>query len=305
MKKNLKSLLIIVFFLIILTFILLNSNLIINEIINIFNVWFKRLFPSLFPFFIIGDILINYNFHYYLGTIFNPLFKLLFNTGGNISFIFLLSIFSGFPSNAKYTKELYLNKYINNKEAAYALAYTFFANPLFIINMTREIFNSSRITLIILLSHYLSNVFIGLIFRFKNVKTNNIKFKKQESLPFNKLLTSSINKNINTLLSVLGIIILFVILSTWVTETFNLSIFSKSIINGILELTQGINSLRFINVSTNYKMYLMVTYLGFGGLSVHMQIKSILEDTNISLKPFYIGRIVHIIISIIIIRLLI
>lgn len=305
MKKNLKSLLIIVFFLIILTFILLNSNLIINEIINIFNVWFKRLFPSLFPFFIIGDILINYNFHYYLGTVFNPLFKLLFNTGGNISFIFLLSIFSGFPSNAKYTKELYLNKYINNKEASYALAYTFFANPLFIINMTREIFNSSRITLIILLSHYLSNVFIGLIFRFKNVKTNNIKFKKQESLPFNKLLTSSINKNINTLLSVLGIIILFVILSTWVTETFNLSIFSKSIINGILELTQGINSLRFINVSTNYKMYLMVTYLGFGGLSVHMQIKSILEDTNISLKPFYIGRILHIIISIIIIRLLI
>lgn len=305
MKKNLKSLLIIVFFLIILTFILLNSNLIINEIINIFNVWFKRLFPSLFPFFIIGDILINYNFHYYLGTVFNPLFKFLFNTGGNISFIFLLSIFSGFPSNAKYTKELYLNKYINNKEAAYALAYTFFANPLFIINMTREIFNSSRITLIILLSHYLSNVFIGLIFRFKNVKTNSIKFKKQESLPFNKLLTSSINKNINTLLSVLGIIILFVILSTWVTETFNLSMFSKSIINGILELTQGINSLRFINISTNYKMYLMVTYLGFGGLSVHMQIKSILEDTNISLKPFYIGRILHIIISIIIIRLLI
>lgn len=304
MNKNLKNVLIIIFFLIILGFILLNSNLMINKILEIANIWIKKIFPSLLPFFIIGDILINYNFIYYLAYFFNPIIKLLFNTSPNISFVFILSMISGFPSNAKYTKDLYQNNYLSLEEAEMALGYTFFSNPIFIITMTNLIFNNTKITLTIILSHYLSNIFIGIIFRFKMTKNNNNSIKKQISIPFNTLLSNSIVKSINTLLLILGTIIFFIIISTFINNIFNLPIVIKTLVGGLLEITQGINSLNILNISTTLKTYFVVIFLSFGGLSVHLQIKSILEDTPISLKPFYIGRILHVIISIILITII-
>lgn len=105
--------------------ILTNSNDILESVIFSFNIWKNNIFPSLFPFFIISQLLINYGFVELLSEILKPVMN-IFRINKNCAFIIVMSMLSGFPSNAKYTKELYNNGLINSYEASKILAFSFF-----------------------------------------------------------------------------------------------------------------------------------------------------------------------------------
>jgi len=291
MKKKLLNYSIVIFLTLLLLAILLNSKLVLTETLNAINIWITKVFPSLFPFFIISDILINYNIIYYL----NIVLKKFININENAFFIFIMSLLSGFPSNAKYTKELFDQKLINKLEAENILIWTFFSNPLFIINMTKSIFNNSKITIIILISHYLGNIFLKFIFHKKISSGNHIIPKK--NLGFQSIFKNSITKTLDTLFLILGTITCFIILNALISKIFHFHDFIKVILSGTLELTQGLNNLSSLNISVYLKCLIAISFLSFGGLSVHMQIKSILEKTPISYKKFLISRIYHVIIS--------
>lgn len=108
MKKNVKEFSSLLFFIIILFLMLINYNEVIISIKNSTEIWLFRLFPSLFPFMVIGSILINLN----IGSFIKKYFKI-----NNSIMIMLLALISGFPSNAKYTKEMLLNKSITLKQS--------------------------------------------------------------------------------------------------------------------------------------------------------------------------------------------
>jgi len=71
-----------------------------------------------------------------------------------------------------------------------------------------------------------------------------------------------------------------------------------AIFNGFFEITSGLVNLSVLNIPYNVKLILTIIYLAFGGISIHMQIKSILKDT-VSYKLFYLTRVFSIIISLI------
>ena len=62
-------------------------------------------------------------------------------------------------------------------------------------------------------------------------------------------------------------------------------------------MTQGLKCLESINLSVNLKALIAVIILSFGGLSVHMQVITIISDTKIKYFPYFIGRILHTFIS--------
>ena len=64
--KKYSNLIIIIITFIFLILILLNREIVSYTIINSFNIWFNTLVPSMFPMFILSDILINYNFIEYI-----------------------------------------------------------------------------------------------------------------------------------------------------------------------------------------------------------------------------------------------
>ena len=90
---------------------------------------------------------------------------------------------------------------------------------------------------------------------------------------------------------------IFLILSSIIQNIFNLSDISNAVISGILELTQGIKYVSLLSIDMKIKGALITFFLSFGGISVHMQIMSIISDTKIKYKPFFIARIIHSIIS--------
>ena len=291
--------------------ILSESETIMNAVSYSFNIWINNVFPSLFPFFVLSEILINYGFIELVGELFKPIFEKLFKINGNASFVFIMSLISGFPSNAKYTRELYLQNKLNEKEATKILMFSHFSNPLFIMGTISLIFlKNKRLGLIIMFSHYIGNVIIGLLIRNYNPsKTTNDKFSIKKAIlcmhnkrinnnkRFGSIITKSLINTINTLLLILGVITTFLIITTIIDNNFHLSLLNKSLLSGFLEMTQGLKHVSLLNINNNYKAILICAIISFGGLSVHTQILSIISDTKIKYKPFLLARIIHVIIS--------
>ena len=194
---------------------------------------------------------------------------------------------------------LYNNKQINYKDANKALLFTHFSNPLFILSTVGVFFlHNNKYGLIILISHYLGNIIIGIIIGKISPNTNkNYTEKIPKSQKFSNILINSIKKSIDTLLLILGSITIFLILSTIIANRLNLNIYTESIIKGLFEITMGINSISMINIPDIYKVIISTMFISFGGLAVHLQILSVSNDININYHNFLVARIIHSILS--------
>jgi len=298
MKKIIFNLVYILLIFIITIEVLINNKIVIESVKISFSIWQNNIFPSLFPFFIIGNILINLGLPNILGEIFKNITYKLFKINKNGAFIIILSMLSGFPSSAKYIKEMHINGDINEKEATKLLTFTHFSNPLFILGTLATFYLKNKtLGIIILVSHYLGNFFIGIIFRNYYVsKDSFISFSKEKKY-FSKIFLNAIYSCIKTLLLILGTLTCFLILSTVISYRLNLNSYHDVFLKGFLEVTSGLKALSNLNVPLIYKTVIATLFLSFGGFCVNMQVISQISDTDISYKPYFIARFMHLIIS--------
>lgn len=282
--------------------------------------------PSLLPFFIATELLSHTNVVQLLGKLLNKIMRPIFNVPGEGAFAFIMGIISGYPIGAKIVTNLLNDGICTNEEAERLLAFTNNSGPLFIIGTVGiSLFGSTEIGLLLLLSHILSCITVGFIFRFWKYKYHSTKIsnKKIKSKTNNnvsiknlgEILSLSISNSINTVVVIGGFVMLFsVIISILVssnilsifeialTPIFNLlhipSSFISGIITGIIELTNGISlivSVQIKQISIN--IILCSFLLGFGGISILLQVFSIVSKSNISIKPYIIGKLLQGIIS--------
>ena len=69
------------------------------------------------------------------------------------------------------------------------------------------------------------------------------------------------------------------------------------LIKGILEITMGLKDLSLLNLSPIYKTIISSMLISFGGLSIHMQVISLIINTPIKYKYFLQGRLYQTILS--------
>ena len=291
---------IILFLLVFIIFLITNNYNVLESVNFSISIWKDNLFPTLFPFFVVSSLLIKYNFIDLISPIFNKFLIKLYKLPGCCSFVLIASLFSGFPSGAKYTTNLLDNNLITEDEATRLLVFTHYSNPLFIITFIGTIiFNNKTIGFIILISHILGGLITGILFNInKEYKINLIKSKINNNyLPLGKILSDSIMDSLNTLFLLLGIITIFSLFISMFNNIFNLSPNIKTILSGTLEMTQGIKHLSNLNIFLYYKILLTTIFISFGGFSVHLQVLSIISSYNIKYKSFLYARIIHSIIS--------
>lgn len=288
MKSKLTKITIIIFFIL----IFLKKDIMYTTIYSTTIIWFKKIVPNLFPMFIITSLIINSNLIINICNLIGKPFKNIFKTSKYGLFIFILSLFTGSPSNAKYINDLVQNNLITKSEGNKLLLFTTNYNPLLIYTLlTFYLDNKTSILIIIII--ILSNIIIGLLNRNMNYEYINNNFKKN-----NINLSIIIKETIDTLLMILGTLIVFNIIIN-ILPINNMII--KNILNGILEITTSLNSLKYLNIDNNIKILLSTIYLSFGSLSIHTQIKSIFKDTNYTL--FLKNKLYSIIISLILLIL--
>lgn len=273
MIKNFVKFIEVLFFTFVIYVFLSSPQVIIDSVNYSMEVFLHNLLPTLFPFFVLVDFLMNYGYVDYLKNIFR--FKY-----GNI---ILLSLVSGLPSNAKYIK-LFLDKgMISLKDAEIMLSVTFFPNPMFVISSVGLLMMGSlRFGVMALISVYVSNIIVYL-FYYKKLEYVNINLiNKKES--FSKLLSTSIKNNASTLLVILGTIMFFMTSLNIILHFTNVSLELRAIISGIFEMTSGIKNMSTTLFSTQIKYIFISLFLSFSGMSVLMQAFSILSDYKINVR---------------------
>ena len=228
-----------------------------------------------------------------------------------------MGIISGYPMGAKIVSNLKSQGIFTNEEAERLLAFTNNSGPLFIIGTIGiGLFKNTTIGILLFITHILACLTVAFLFRFwKSSK----RFEKKGDSPLfsqtpvsisnlGEVLSSSIMSAINTIFLIGGFIVLFsVIISIlenssildWLAHLIQpiLNIFSipfsyaNGIFTGLLEVTNGVcNVANITNKSISTNIIICSFILGFGGISIMLQILSIISKAKISIKPYIIGK---------------
>lgn len=302
MNKKIYNYLILIILIFICIEMLSNASIVITAVQNAYNIWVYNVFPSLFPFFVISSIFIGLNLPRVIGEITKPIMNKLFRIKSDTAFIFIMSLLSGSPSNAKYTRELYLNGSITLSDANKILIFTHFSSPLFILGTITSFLDNKRIGIYILIIHYITNVIMGIFIRNLNPSKDNenkISLKKviyeasNTTDNISSIVTKSIFNSVNTIIMILGVISISTVLITIINSNFNFSNTFKCIISGLIEMTNGLKMLGGLDISLKLKTTISMFFISFGGLSVHLQVISIINDTKIEYKSFFVARLIH------------
>ena len=276
MRKNKNNVVLIIILIVFFSFFKFNSEIRIS-ILDSCRLWFKALVPSMTMMYLITDLLINYGLSNYLFKIFKT----------NRPFLIFISLMLGSPANAKYVCEFLENNYIDIEDAKWIMMCSYSPNPLFLITISPN--KSILLTTFALL--YGTNLLLGILTR--NTLNKNIGSKKEiTSTSLSNCLNTSISKTWNILLLVLGVVIVYGIINTILNLYFkNVPIF----ITSILELTNALNTI--VSNPSYYKWFIFAVC--FGGLSIHTQIKSILNSDALY-KSFLFGRTISTMVALII-----
>lgn len=279
MKKIKKTNVYLVFLLCLTILYLKNSFFITEQILSYTKLFIEKLFPASFLFFTLSSLLIEYNII--------PFLTKFFHHNGAIFYVVVMSLISGFPSGSKYTKELLDKNMITESTANYLIQFTHFPNPVFILGPVSLLFPSKKYSYIILLSIISANLIIS--FFHKPSKKEKLPLSTNCPPSFSKILPRAITNSIKTILLIYGTSIFFYLIVTMINHYIKFSILNYVLINGIFDLTNGIFLTSLIKNPIS-RALIIILFFSLGGISVHMQTKSIIADTNIKYKNFFIGR---------------
>lgn len=270
----------------------------INSSINALLIFREKLFPSIFPFFVLSFLFINMGYPIILSKYFKKPMNIIFHLSENASFILLMSMISGFPSGAKYIVKDYEAGHINKEEANHLLVFTHFANPLFVLGTCGLLLNNKRLAYKIFIIQLLSNIILGILIR---PKARRETVKKEVEFPPTPnillFLSDAINESMQVLIFMLGSITIFQFFTNCFLLFFNESNLTKVIFSGFMDLTTGINLVPTLNFPLKIKALIMLNFITFGSLSVHLQVINAIKKTNLSYYNFLIGRVLQSVIA--------
>ena len=283
----LKFLLIVMFL-----YIFIYSKTVKETIIFGIHLWLNTLIPSIFPFLLISKLLVRYNILHIINNILGIYLEKIYKISKKSSFVVLLSIITGFPSGSIYIKELLEKKQISVIEANKLITFTSFSNPLFVISVIGEtLLNNKRFGIIIYIIHLITGLLVGLLFK-SDTRNNNIEIVDNSNDSFIKNLIDSLNESFYILINMLGIILFFLIIVSIINSFFPNNTITL-LIKGIIEITTGVISISKSSLNIRLKASLMGFIISFNGLSIHYQVKNIIDKTKINYKFFLIARIIH------------
>ena len=286
--------------------------------------WANSIVPTLLPFFIATELLSHTFVIPLLGKTLNIIMRPIFNVPGEGAFALIMGIISGYPAGARIVTNFYTNKIISLEEAERLISFTNNSGPLFIVGTVGiNMFCDSRTGILLLLTHVLACITVGIIFRFWKRKKhvfnkynvqNNFVITYENSVNLSNLgevLSDAITKSISTILLIGGFVVLFSVITSMLTEShlieffsriinhlfsfFNIDLtLSKSFVCGLFEITNGIKMISEIKIKTISQNIILTSFLiGFGGFSVLLQVLSIISKAKISPKPYIIGKVLH------------
>ena len=297
MRESFLSLIAIFFMLLILK----NSSVAIDYMTAGLKLCTGTVIPSLFPFMVISDVLVNLNIASVLEKYTpRPLGRLLGISPKELG-VFLLGTICGFPVGAKVAGAMYARGELEADELERLLTYSNNPSSAFLISAVgASLYGDEKIGLIIyaslLASSFISMQLWRIVPKRKNRRQKSC--ERSVQMPTPKVdLTGAISRSIGAVMNVCAYVMFFSTVCGILRVTFFSSLHSNllsALIGGFFEMSTGISQ-----ASAIQEMPLCVcvsAMIGaWSGLSVHLQIISTLEleakgRQRISLKPYFLHK---------------
>jgi sporulation integral membrane protein YlbJ len=233
--------------------------------------------------------------------------------------------------SAKLTTKLRKDNLITRSQGERLVSFTTSSDPIFLIGaVSVGFFGNAKLALTLALAHYGSAMLLGIILRFTAPKqetlasqtevTNKISFKQafssmhkarlQDGRSIGLLLQQAVTSSLQLMTVVGGLVLFFsVILEIftvsgimnylahgleWILALFHLPPqLGESLIGGLFEVTLGAKSAATAQVSPMLQAAIAAFILSWGGLSVHAQVASILNESDLRYTPFLLARLLH------------
>lgn len=272
-----------------MAFIALRSQVVMTSVKKSLELCFSSVIPALFPFMVLSSMFVSYTSDSSFGHI-GKLLSRLFGISPCAVSALICGILCGYPIGAKCTAQLFESKKITASEAESLIAYSNNSGPLFVIGAVGiGILHSVKAGIILYVVQLISSFFAGIVLR----KSTYISALGAHIYPTQrKTLITAVCDSVFSILKVCGFVVFFGVINALAEPLVNIlpPVFS-CMAASFTEVTCGINFISLKLPSITHKIIASSFALGWSGLSVHMQVKSIVSPLGISMKKYYITRI--------------
>lgn len=282
-------------------FFILNPLKCIDGCLQGVSLFFYKVFPSLFPFLIISNLILYSNgitiYSKLLGKVLCHPLKL----PKQCSFALIVSALCGYPLGAKYSCELYEEGFIDYNTCRRLLNIASNASPLFIVGtLGSSMLKDKTLGYIFLIASYLSCFTMGIIIPNKSNIIEHSFNKKNFSFDMGTALKNAIENAIKTSTLVGGFVTLFFILNEIIKNSIIYNAISdllytlfkipnkltQGFILGILEITNGCNLISSSYIALDMKILVLGFLLGFSGICIIWQCTSFMSRLKFSSKYY-------------------
>ncbi len=308
-KRNTKNILLCFIIIICIFLIIYKPDTYISSSLTGIKLWALLVLPSLLPFFFLTALMTKTGITDKLAHLAYKPAKFLFGCSGICGYAFIMSILSGYPVGAKIISDLKNNGLIDENEATKMSTFCSTSGPLFIIGSVGiGMYGDKKVGYILLLSHILSAIISGIIFRgYKKGKiSENRRFISKND---GNILYECVYSSVITVALVGGFICIFYILADMainlkitlpLDSVLNLIIKDKSITSGftsgLIECTRGAKALSECGITAK-SIFLTSSLISFGGVSVIAQSIMFLKTAKVKTGIFILSKLLQMIIS--------
>ncbi len=262
--------------------------------------------PSLFPFFVCSKILVKNGFAEKISKPLHFFMRPVFNVPGCGAFAFVIGILSGCPVGAKTVTDIYEKSMCSKTEAQRMLCFCNNSGPLFVIgSVAIGMLGLKEVGTVLYLSHIISAVITGVImsnYKRKELVCNIPEFKSQKSAD---IISEAMTESVSLIGYVCGFVIFFAVsiailrhsgVIDIITRSFDCKNTVAGVLYGMCEMTNGISLLSVQQIT--FPVLCGISFvLGFGGLSVILQVYGIVKKHNLSIGIFAAVKLMQGIIS--------
>lgn len=235
----------------------------------------RVLIPSLFPFFIISNML-TASLSGMESTFLRPIKRLLRLPPGGEG-VFLVGLLGGYPVGAATVAQAVRNEELSKEDGRRYMAFCSNAGPSFIFGIGSQIFTDIKYCWLVWGIHILSAVTVGLLTPGKSAN-RIVRTEHEQTLP------KALKQSLIVMASVCGWVVLFRILiaflKRWILWALPPEV--EVLLEGFLELANGAYGLPQVG-NTGLKVILFSGMLSFGGVCVWMQTRSVAEGADSTL----------------------
>lgn len=259
---------------------LANSGAMMKSFVDGVTLWAFNVLPALFPFSVFSSVLVG-NFQPKRQL---KLTQKLFAIS-NAETVLLASFLCGYPVGAKCISNLYDDGKIDSAQATQLTTFCSTAGPVFVLGTIAKLTSNTKIATLILLSHWLSALLSGVIFR-KAFSAKPIERTSLKNKSFGDVLTDSVL----SVLTVGGLIALFYMIGDFLRSALTLPPLLSGFLLGLVEMSCGVIAV-CQSANAVATCVLCSAILSFGGVCVALQSLAFLSKCGVSAKHYFAVKI--------------